>query len=409
MLQLVTSANVACGFHAGDPVGILQHLPARRCRATSSSAPRSATATWRGSAAGSWTSPGRDLKADVIYQIGALQALARSVGTSVHYVKPHGALYHAVNRTRSRRGPLVAAVLNNDSDLAVVGPPGSLFLSLAAGGRAAHGPRGLRRPGLRRRPARLLPRGVPGAADHRRGNRCSAGGSPGPDRQLSTRCACTRTRPVRSLWPRRPAGPCPRPGCRSPPSPLTRRWMPGSTSPPSRDPDADGVRRARPARRGRDRRGGWPAGPPQCVRPRTRTSSTSCPAARSVLLHLSARLAPARGGSAGLRAGRRCPPDDRAAGDELLVPVTLRRAGPGRGGRQTGLTADEVVAGTSAVRVAGGLRRLRARASATWSAATPGWRASAAGAPDPGPGGVGGAGGGLLRGLPAGPRPAAGS
>jgi 5-oxoprolinase (ATP-hydrolysing) subunit A len=132
MLQLVTSANVACGFHAGDPAGIL-----KTCRlAMQSNVVVGAQVGYRdlaGFGRRFMDVSGPDLRADVIYQIGALQALARSVGTSVHYVKPHGALYHAVGDHEEQARAVVAAVLNNDNDLAVVGPPGSLLLSLAAG------------------------------------------------------------------------------------------------------------------------------------------------------------------------------------------------------------------------------------------------------------------------------------
>jgi UPF0271 protein len=161
MLQLVTSANVACGFHAGDPAGILA-----TCKlAMQSNVVVGAQVGYRdlaGFGRRFMDVSGPELRADVIYQIGALQALARSVGTSVHYVKPHGALYHAVNGHEEQARALVAAVLNNDNDLAVVGEPGSLFLSLAAGAglrtvREGFADRGYDASGS------LLPRGVPGA------------------------------------------------------------------------------------------------------------------------------------------------------------------------------------------------------------------------------------------------------
>ncbi len=161
MLQLVTSANVACGFHAGDPAGIL-----KTCRlAMQANVVVGAQVGYRdlaGFGRRFMDVSGPDLRADVIYQIGALQALARSVGTSVHYVKPHGALYHAVGDHQEQARAVVAAVLNNDNDLAVVGPPGSLLLSLAAGAglrtvREGFADRGYDAKGG------LLPRGVAGA------------------------------------------------------------------------------------------------------------------------------------------------------------------------------------------------------------------------------------------------------
>jgi UPF0271 protein len=130
MLQLVTSANVACGFHAGDPVGIQN-----TCRlAMKSNVVVGAQVGYRDLAGFGRrfmdVSPA-DLKADVIYQIGALQALTRSVGTSVRYVKAHGALYHAVNQHEPQARALISAVLTNDEGLSIVGEPGSLLLDLA--------------------------------------------------------------------------------------------------------------------------------------------------------------------------------------------------------------------------------------------------------------------------------------
>ena len=105
MLGLVTSANVACGFHAGDPA-TLSHS----CAAAARQGVRIGAQVGYRDLAGF----GRrfidvtpdDLRADVIYQIGALQALARVAGSSVTYVKPHGALYNTIvtNRDQAARG-----------------------------------------------------------------------------------------------------------------------------------------------------------------------------------------------------------------------------------------------------------------------------------------------------------------
>jgi UPF0271 protein len=131
MLGLVTSANVACGFHAGDPLTLRRTL---------------ATAASKGVVVGAQVSYqdlagfGRrfvdldpaDLTAGVIYQIGALAGLARSVGTTVRYLKPHGALYNAIVHHRVQAAAVVAAVIAYDPALPVVGLPGSEFLRQAA-------------------------------------------------------------------------------------------------------------------------------------------------------------------------------------------------------------------------------------------------------------------------------------
>ncbi|EUA39439.1 lamB/YcsF family protein [Mycobacterium avium subsp. avium 2285 (R)] len=131
MLGIVSSANVACGFHAGDPAGLL-----RVCRSAAErgceSARRSATATWPGSAGVSSTSPPDELLADVVYQIGALQAIAHAAGSSVCYVKPHGALYNTIVTHPAQAAAVAEAVRLVDPGLPVLGMAGSVFFDEAA-------------------------------------------------------------------------------------------------------------------------------------------------------------------------------------------------------------------------------------------------------------------------------------
>ena len=130
MLGIVTSANVACGFHAGDPL-VLRRVCEQAAR--------------RGVVIGAQVgyrdlvgfgrrfievSPD-ELVNDVIYQIGALDALARVAGERVRYVKPHGALYNAIVHHEDQARAVVEAVRLYDPDLAVLGLPGSLWLTLA--------------------------------------------------------------------------------------------------------------------------------------------------------------------------------------------------------------------------------------------------------------------------------------
>ncbi|MGB0099297.1 MAG: 5-oxoprolinase subunit PxpA [Nocardioides sp.] len=128
MLALVTSANVACGFHAGDPLTLQ-----RTCE----------IAAERGVAVGAQVGYrdlagfGRryiayepaDLRADVLYQIGALDALARAAGTRVSYVKPHGALYNAAVHDHEQARAVVEAVTAYDASLPLLGLPGSALLA----------------------------------------------------------------------------------------------------------------------------------------------------------------------------------------------------------------------------------------------------------------------------------------
>lgn len=131
LMPLITSANVACGFHAGDP---------RTLRDTCSAAAEHGVTVGAQVGYRDLAGFGRrfidvepsDLVADVVYQIGALQALAAASGTTVRYVKPHGALYNAIVHHRDQAAAVVEAVRVVDPDLALVGLPGSAVLELAA-------------------------------------------------------------------------------------------------------------------------------------------------------------------------------------------------------------------------------------------------------------------------------------
>ena len=131
MLGIVSSANVACGFHAGDPLTI---------RATVDGAAA------RGVAVGAHVSyPDRvgfgrrpmdvtqaELTADVIYQIGALQGIARAAGTRVTYVKPHGALYNTIANDARQADAVIAAIKDIDPSLMLMALAGTPILQRAA-------------------------------------------------------------------------------------------------------------------------------------------------------------------------------------------------------------------------------------------------------------------------------------
>ncbi|OBI18081.1 hypothetical protein A5712_22800 [Mycobacterium sp. E2327] len=130
MLGIVSSANVACGFHAGDPAGLL-----RVCRSAAERGVRIGAQVSYRDLAGF----GRrfidvapdDLVADVVYQIGALQAIARASGSAVSYVKPHGALYNTIVTNREQAAAVAAAVHLVDAALPVLGMAGSAFFEEA--------------------------------------------------------------------------------------------------------------------------------------------------------------------------------------------------------------------------------------------------------------------------------------
>ncbi len=130
VLVQVSSANVACGFHAGDP---------RTLRETCVTAAKNGVTV--GAQVGYRDLAGfgrrfidiepRELADDVLYQIGGLDAMARRAGTAVRYVKPHGALYHATVTGEDQAQAVVEAVRAYDPALAILGLPGSALLAAA--------------------------------------------------------------------------------------------------------------------------------------------------------------------------------------------------------------------------------------------------------------------------------------
>ncbi len=130
MLGLVTSANVACGFHAGDPT-TLRHS----CEEAVKHGVRIGAQVGYRDLAGFGRRfidiTSADLIADVIYQIGALQALAHVAGSSVAYVKPHGALYNTITNNHYQARAVARAVQAVDPSLPVLGLAGSVFFAEA--------------------------------------------------------------------------------------------------------------------------------------------------------------------------------------------------------------------------------------------------------------------------------------
>ena len=124
MLGIVTSANVACGFHAGDAAGILRTLRAAAERGVSVGA-HVAYPDLAGFGRRNMDVASADLRADVIYQIGALQGLARVAGTQVRYVKPHGALYNTIAHDERQAADVIEAIRAIDPGLALAALAGS--------------------------------------------------------------------------------------------------------------------------------------------------------------------------------------------------------------------------------------------------------------------------------------------
>ena len=130
IFPLVTSASVACGMHAGDPVTMLD-----TCRAAFELDVNVGAHLGYPDLAGfglrSLDMTFDDLFGAVLYQLGALDGVAHAVGASVDYVKLHGALYDRTVRDAEQASAVVAAIQAYDPGLPVLGLPGSALLDIA--------------------------------------------------------------------------------------------------------------------------------------------------------------------------------------------------------------------------------------------------------------------------------------
>ncbi|MFQ6325467.1 LamB/YcsF family protein [Nocardia sp. CWNU-33] len=124
MLDIVTSANIACGFHAGDP-----SIMRRTCALAVEKGVRIGAHVGYRDLAGfgrrAITMAPAELRDEVLYQIGSLDAFARAAGDRVRYVKPHGALYHSASKERGLADAVLAALAEYDRELALLGPAGT--------------------------------------------------------------------------------------------------------------------------------------------------------------------------------------------------------------------------------------------------------------------------------------------
>ena len=208
LLRLVTSANVACGFHAGDAVTMR-----RVCE----------WAADRGVAVGAQVGYrdlagfGRrridydlaELRDEIIYQIAALDGFCRLQGERVRYVKPHGALYNTASVDVWQASAIVAAIVDYDRTLPVLCLPGSTLATVADGAGLRVVAEGYADRAYQRRRHAGAPR--PARSRDLRCGHCGGARVPAGDRRRGgdartarssrpqwSRCACTGTRPARS-------------------------------------------------------------------------------------------------------------------------------------------------------------------------------------------------------------------
>ena len=130
MLGIVSSANVACGFHAGDPLTSLATLREAASRGVAIGA-HVAYPDRVGFGRRPMDVASAELTADVIYQIGALQGLCTAAGTRVTYVKPHGALYNTIAQDARQAAAVIEGIKAIDPTLVMMGLAGAPILAQA--------------------------------------------------------------------------------------------------------------------------------------------------------------------------------------------------------------------------------------------------------------------------------------
>lgn len=131
MLRLVTSANVACGFHAGDPRIIDQTVELAAKNGVAVGAHPSHH-DLRGFGRRAIAASADEVEADVVYQVGALMAFARAHGVALVHVKPHGALYNQAVGDEELASAIARGVARVSADLIFVGLATSSVMRKAA-------------------------------------------------------------------------------------------------------------------------------------------------------------------------------------------------------------------------------------------------------------------------------------
>jgi UPF0271 protein len=132
LLAVVTSANIACGFHAGDPLTIRRACAAAVARGVAIGAQVSYH-DLAGFGRREMTVPPAELTAEILYQLAALDGVARAEGGRVRYVKPHGALYNRIVTDEVQAAAVAEAIRAYDPALPLLTLPRSVAVTAAAG------------------------------------------------------------------------------------------------------------------------------------------------------------------------------------------------------------------------------------------------------------------------------------
>lgn len=130
VLKYVSSANIACGWHAGDPM-VMANTVAIACRRGTAIGAHTGFPDLLGFGRRNMTISPEEAKQYTVYQMGALQAFARAAGSKVQHVKPHGALYNMAAKDPKLAAAIADGVWEVDRDVVMLGLAGSEMIKAA--------------------------------------------------------------------------------------------------------------------------------------------------------------------------------------------------------------------------------------------------------------------------------------
>lgn len=131
IMPYITSANIACGFHAGDPMTIAQTMALAKKHGVAVGA-HPGLPDLMGFGRRKMQLTREEAKTYIIYQVGALHGFAKIYGVCLQHVKPHGAMYNMAVKDKELSEAIVEAVKELDHNLIVFAPPKSVMAKIAA-------------------------------------------------------------------------------------------------------------------------------------------------------------------------------------------------------------------------------------------------------------------------------------
>lgn len=131
IMPYITSANIACGFHAGDPITIAQTIALAKKHGVAIGA-HPGYPDLMGFGRREMQLTREEAKSYIIYQVGALQGFAKIYGMRLQHVKPHGAMYNMTVKDKELSEAIAEAVKELDHNLIVFAPPKSVMARIAA-------------------------------------------------------------------------------------------------------------------------------------------------------------------------------------------------------------------------------------------------------------------------------------